>query len=430
MVEGSALKMMFLPVLLLSALVPATYQQCLTADDSSLMTSQDAKQALIHGQHEFSLAMLDTVIALNKGSNIFFSPFSVYQAMLLAYFTSANQTEASLKRTLFLPENQDKLSTMQAYRLEKYFQKMRALNGSSSYELSSANRLFVSPEQQIRECMQILFKEEVESLDFAGDPEAAARRINDWVAEITKNNIKDLIQPGRLGAETQLVLANAAYFKGLWKSRFFAKNSVREVFYINSTNIQHVTMMRQNGTFNHLISEKLGAHILELPYKGNDISMFILLPPYAAPNGITNLLKRLNTQAFREIVSEDSLIPRSAEVGIPKFTIEKELELIPILETMGVGDLFKGEADLSGLTGMPGIQLNDAVHKAKIQVDEDGTVAAAATALFTFRSSRPLDSVQFICNHPFVYLIYDKVSENVLFVGVYSSPPEEAYGSA
>lgn len=415
--------MLFLPVLLI-ALVPATYQQCLTSDDANPRTNQDARQGLIHGQHEFALSMLQTVNAQSQGANIFFSPSSVYQALLLAYFVSANQTEESLKKTLFLPETQDKLSTMQAYRLDKYFQKMRAVNGSSSYELTNANRLFVTPEQQIRDCMQMLFNEELESLDFATNPDAAARRINDWVAAITKNNILDLIPPGRLSAETQLVLANAAYLKGLWKSKFLAENSKREVFHINSSTRVLVTMMRQKGTFNHLVSEKLGAHILELPYKGDEISMFVLLPPYASPNGITNLLKRLNHEALHDIVDEDSMIPRSVEVGFPKFTIEKEAELIPILETMGVGDLFKGEADLSSLTGSPGIQLNDAVHKAKIQVDEDGTVAAAATALFTFRSSRPLDPAIFICNHPFVYFIFDKVSQNVLFVGVYNSPPE------
>lgn len=92
-----------------------------------------------------------------------------------------------------------------------------------------------------------------------------------------------------------------------------------------------------------------------------------------------------------------------------------------------MGDLFKGEADLTGLVETPGIQLNDAVHKAKIKVDEDGTVAAAATALFTFRSSRPLDPAIFICNHPFVYIIFDKVQKNILFTGVYNSPPEEEF---
>lgn len=95
-----------------------------------------------------------------------------------------------------------------------------------------------------------------------------------------------------------------------------------------------------------------------------------------------------------------------------------------ILETLGVGDLFKGTADLSSLTGAPGIQFNDAIHKAKVQVDEEGTIAAAATAIFSFRSSRPLDSAIFVCNHPFVYMLYDKVSQTILFVGVYNSPPE------
>lgn len=106
---------------------------------------------------------------------------------------------------------QDKLSTMQAYRLEKYFQKMRAYNGSASYELSSANRLFVSPQQSVRECMKLLFDDEITVTDFAKDPAAATKQINKWVADQTKNQIKDLLHEGQLTSVTQLVLVSINY---------------------------------------------------------------------------------------------------------------------------------------------------------------------------------------------------------------------------
>uniref|UniRef100_A0A224XD42 Putative serine proteinase inhibitor n=1 Tax=Panstrongylus lignarius TaxID=156445 RepID=A0A224XD42_9HEMI len=418
--------MMYQLLFMLIVLPAFSLQQCLTPDDSKITTDPNARLALYKGEQQFALSLLQTINGLMPAENIFFSPFSVYNAMLLAYFSASNHTEAALKKALFIPEPQDKLSTMQAYRLEKYFQKMRAYNGSASYELSSANRLFVSPQQSVRECMKLLFDDEITVTDFAKDPAAATEQINKWVAEQTKNQIKDLLHEGQLTTVTQLLLANAAYFKGLWKNKFQPESTRKEVFYISGSQNAFVTMMRQKSTFNHLVSEKLGAHILELPYKGEDVSMYILLPPFASPNGITNILKRLTLDKFQEVASEGFMVPRAVDVSVPKFTIEKELEMTPILESLGVGDVFKPTSDLSGLTGKPGLSLDECVHKAKIMVDEDGTTAAAATAVFNFRSSRPLDPARFICNHPFVYLIFDKVSQTILFTGIFNKPPQQA----
>jgi len=179
-------------------------------------------------------------------------------------------------------------------------------------------------------------------------------------------------------------------------------------------------MMKQKGAFNHITSEQLGANVLELPYKGNDISMFFILPPFDKPNGIEAVIKQLSIQSLQEIVEDD--IPRPVEVAIPKFTVEQTIELTPILERLGVGDLFQATSDLSGFTEEAGLHLDDAVHKAKIAVDEQGTVAAAATAIFSFRSSRPLVPVRFIANHPFVYFLFDKKTQTIQFMGVYRSP--------
>ncbi|KAK9503695.1 hypothetical protein O3M35_010202 [Rhynocoris fuscipes] len=420
---------MMQPVLFVLIALPAfTLQQCFTADDSKIGPDPNARLALYTGEQKFSLSLLQAINSVMPAENIFFSPFSVYNAMLLAYFTASNHTEAALHKALYLPNSQDKLSTMQAYRLEKYFQKMRLYNGSASYELSSANRLFISPQQSVRECMKLLFDDEITVTDFEADPLAATKSINTWVEQQTRKQIKDLIPEGHLTKFTQLVLANAAYFKGLWKTKFQPESTRKEVFYISNSQNAFVTMMKMKSTFNHMASEKLGAHVLELPYKGEDVSMYIFLPPIS-PNGVTNILKQLTFENFQEIVSQDLMVQRPVEVGVPKFTIEQQLEMTPILESLGVGDVFKPTSDLSGLTGKPGLHLEECIHKAKIMVDEEGTTAAAATAIFNFRSSRPLDPARFICNHPFVYVIFDKISQTILFAGIFNKPPNQPIAS-
>jgi serpin B len=413
---------MMLPFLLtLVATLPnLSIQQCFSPDDNKLQSSPSTRQELFAGEQAFSLAMLREAVAVNPKDNIFFSPYSIYNALLLSYFGAANHTEKSLKAALRIPETQSKINTMQAYQFQKHYEAMREINGSESYELRSANKLFVAKQLKLRECVAHLFQDEIQPVDFGVDPEAARQSINNWVEIQTKRHIKDLIPEDKITRDTELVLANAAYFKGLWQSQFLPEHTHKDVFFVSHSKQALVDMMKQKGTFNHIISEHLGAHVLELPYKGNDVSMFIILPPYAKPNGIEAVINQLSVESLQEIVEDD--LPRAVEVSIPKFTIEQSIELTPILESLGVGDLFQSTSDLSGFTGETGLRLDEAVHKAKIAVDEQGTVAAAATAIFSFRSSRPLIPARFVANHPFVYFLFDKASQTIQFMGVYRSP--------
>lgn len=166
--------------------------------------------------------------------------------------------------------------------------------------------------------------------------------------------------------------------------------------------------------------------------------MIILLPPWATArsletrateqgDGIHQLIERINSEAgMRELrdLMDGAMPPRDVEVSLPKFEVEKELPVGQLLEALGAAEVLRQNADLRGFVadGEESLHLGDAVHRARIEVTEDGTTAAAATALFSFRSSRPAEPAVFNANHPFVYLIYDTVTHTILFNGIYRSP--------
>lgn len=178
---------------------------------------------------------------------------------------------------------------------------------------------------------------------------------------------------------------------------------------------------------------------MELPYKGNEISMFILLPPFvtkisndSSSNGerdsIYHLIERLSTEAgyteIRDLLTSDSL-PQPVEIILPRFEAEKELQITTLLDAIGAGELVIPDvANLKGFVedGEESVHLGAAVHRARIEVTEEGTTAAAATALYTFRSGRPLVPTVFNANHPFVYFIYEKPKRTILFAGIFRNP--------
>lgn len=198
-----------------------------------------------------------------------------------------------------------------------------------------------------------------------------------------------------------------------------------------------------------VISEPLGAHILQLPYKGDDVSMYILLPPFAMSRSIENSGDRTNSTIDRDGIHQlieritktkkgtDELYdildggmpPREVEVSLPRFSIERELQIAHLLHALKAGDLVTPDkADLRGFLadGQGTLHLSNAVHRAKVDVSEEGTTAAAATAIFTFRSGRPAEPEVFNANHPFLYIIYDRPNREILFTGIYRTPPTQS----
>lgn len=165
--------------------------------------------------------------------------------------------------------------------------------------------------------------------------------------------------------------------------------------------------------------------MLELPYEGS-ASMFILLPPFTGDNNVETVLSRLNSETLEDIVNDTALISRKVEVQFPRFAVERTIELGPVLESLNIGDLLQSTADLSTILAEPSkqrISLGRAIHKARLEVNEEGTEAAAATSIFTFRSGRPIDTQLFYCNHPFIYFIYEHRKKAILFAGIFRRPP-------
>ncbi|XP_018330580.1 serine protease inhibitor 88Ea isoform X2 [Agrilus planipennis] len=396
-------------------------QQCLTANDQRV-PSPTGHLGLYTGQQSFSLSLLQAINQFNPHENIFFSPYSTYHALLMTYFISANQTEMYLKKTLKLSPTQDKADIFNAYKLDEYTTRTGLIK-NGTYEFTNANRIYVAKDIPLRTCVLSLFGSELIQFNFQENPEAARTSINHWVEEKTHDMIKNLLPPGTIDEKTSLVLVNAAYFKGKWENKFNPEETKPEVFYISPSKQTIVDMMHVEATFNYDVSENLMAHILELPYEGEDISMYILLPPFAKEDGIDTVLKKLTIDNFKEVVN-GSLSPRQVQVSLPKFSLEHTIELAPVLQFLGVGNLFHEDADFSVLSGRRDLSVGAGVHKAKIEIDEHGAKAAAATALFSYRimGDETEDVVEFKCNRPFIFFLYNKKMNTILFTGIFRRP--------
>jgi len=382
----------------------------------------DSKTKLFKGQQIFTVNFLREMLKEYPDKNLFFSPYSVYRALLLAYMGSKNATENALYEALNLHWSQEKSEVMSAYKSEKA--KRQAFSDTEkSMQFEAADKFFFSNDVEIDECVAQTFKDEVEKLDFK-DSAAAAKHINDWVEKITQDQIKDLLTADAIDAGSKLVVANAAYFKGLWKTKFDEEDTSKEIFYVRPDKNAFVDMMKQVGRFSVSANEELGCHVLEMPYNQTSeekgVSFVVFIPPF--PANLDEVLAKITPDTLAQALSEVHM--QQVDLKFPRITLEQETKIVPILSQMGLGNIFSEDSDFSGFAENTKIKFNDAVHKAKIEIDEAGSRAAAATALFMFRSSRPLEPVQIHCNHPFLFMIYDHKTRAILFAGIYRGPEE------
>jgi serpin B len=256
------------------------------------------------------------------------------------------------------------------------------------------------------------------NLDFAEETEQSRQTINSFIEEQTNNKIKDLIPPGVLGPLTRLVLTNAIYFKGSWVWQFDKMKTMDRDFKITPANTVKTPMMFMDNDKAEFNYADLGhLQILELPYKGDKISMLILLPN-ATLDDIEPILTAENLKDWKSKMESTKL----DSIFIPKFEFDTKYFMVDTLTSMGMPTPFKWPgADFSGMDGTSSLFISDVIHQAYIKVDEEGTEAAAATAIIMIDTSIAPRNV-FNADHPFIFVIQEKETGNILFLGRIVSP--------
>jgi len=389
------------------------------------------KAVLYAGERAFSVHLIKALFAKFEAGkveeNIFISPSSIYHTLLLAYFGARGETEAELHAGLGLGDL-GKHEVLKTYMFDRAYQAVRERTPSLGYTFKHANKVYVEQTLELNECLKRALLDQIEPADFAGAAEESRQVMNAWVEDLTQGNIKDLVPPNYVDSSTKMSIVNAAYFKGQWLSQFKASDTKAGNFYVTRDEIRIVKYMNQKGGFNYYTSEELQAHVVELPYEGDHVSMIIILPPWL-DDGLAQTVDRLTPQTLQGVVSELSsgfYKMDKLSVKLPKFSVEGSLKLNQPLRDLNISSVFGPRSNLTGFldsTSEDEIVLDSALHKAFIEVNEEGSEAAAATALLGFRSARPLFQTEFKADHPFIYLIYDKQVDTVLFFGVYQYPP-------
>jgi len=237
------------------------------------------------------------------------------------------------------------------------------------------------------------------------------------VEKKTRNKIKNLIPKGVLNRLTRLVLTNAIYFKGNWESQFKKDRTKDGPFTLAGGEKVNVTMMNQTADFNYMETEDFQG--LELPYVDNELSMIILLPKRV--DGLAEFEKTLTLKNLSQWLAK--LRKRKVIVSVPKFKMTSQFRLAEVLKSMGMTDAFVPDvADFSGMNGKRDLFISAVIHKAYVDVNEEGTEAAAATAVVVGITSMPARPPVFRADHPFLFLIRDNHSGSILFIGRVTNP--------
>uniref|UniRef100_A0A8C8SYV1 Serpin domain-containing protein n=1 Tax=Pelusios castaneus TaxID=367368 RepID=A0A8C8SYV1_9SAUR len=381
---------------------------------------------------------LDFFKVLNEdfaSKNIIFSPLSISAALGMVLLGARGNTQTQIQKVtkhflhvsnvLFLiftlaPDYQcDTPGGIHS----QFHDILSAINKpTTSYELAIANRLYGEKTfhflQQYLVCIQKMYQAELKPTDFRNAAEETREEINLWVESFTKGKIKDLFAPRTLSAATKLVLVNAVYFKGQWAVKFKKEETWEELFHVNETTSRPVQMMHHLGNYKIAKIEEHHCQVLELPYKGGDLSMYILLPNDYA--GLTQLEEELTYEKLTTWISPEHLKEDKVKVSLPRFKIETFAALTKYLQALGMTDAFNpAESDLSGIA--EGLLVSEAVHKAYIEVNEEGTEAAAATGITVGVTSVRIHG-EFVADHPFLFFITHQKTKSILFFGRFSSP--------
>ncbi len=403
-----------------AASVEADTSITVSAKTAEAQTTDEPKtnlEKLVQANTAFALDLYGKLRS-QKG-NLAFSPYSISTALAMTYAAARGNTAEEMAKTLRFPLSQDDLHPA-------FGQLQNSLNEvqqAGNVRLHNANSLWPQSGEPLLTDYLTLAKQHygvsITPVDYrtAEAREATRKTINRWIENKTEDRIRDLLQPDSLAELTRLILVNAIYFKGRWEKEFDPTLTQSSPFFLTTRQCVDVPMMSQEKGFRYAESESL--QILELPYRGGELSMLVLLSKRI--EGLDQLEASLSTEQLAQW--RTSLQKDRVKIFIPKFTINFSVILKDTLRAMGMNDAFMYPgANFAGFDGDPdGFYIGEVIHKAFIEVNEEGTEAAAATAV-GFLGGGPSLPLVFRADHPFLFLIQENRTGSILFIGRVTNP--------
>ncbi|XP_050986649.1 leukocyte elastase inhibitor-like [Labeo rohita] len=382
---------------------------------------------------QFSLNLFKKISEGNTSKNVFYSPISISSALAMVSLGAKGNTATQMFKVLGFTSPSKPYAEIPAphYSVDQIHSSFNKLMSELNkpgvpYLLSLANRLYGDQSYQFVEKFlsdaKRYYEAKLQKVDFKTKTEAARVDINKWVEEKTQGKIKDLLSQGSLDGMTRLVLVNAIYFKANWEKKFPKEATTDGQFKISKTQTKPVKMMNQKAQFPLALIPEMNSQVLELPYVGKNLSMLIILPNEIQDEttGLQNLEKALTYGKLMEWTKPSKMRKQEVQVSLPRFKMEQTYDMKNLLISMGMEDVFDGrKVNLSGMSPNNDLVLSKVIHKAFVEVNEEGTEAAAATgAIVATRSFAPV----FIADHPFLFFIRHNPSNSILFYGRFCSP--------
>ncbi len=355
----------------------------------------------------------------NENKNILFSPFSISSALTMTYCGAKVQTKKVMAEVLYLPDSLDVV-------LDSYSEFSRSLQSSFITEnitLHSANSLWGEKSypfnKEYIKMVDTKFNAPFKLVSYINETQKCKEEINKWVEEKTESKIKNLIPDGVLSGNTRLVLTNAIYFYGGWIKAFNKESTHEAPFYLSETDSTQVDFMYSKTQLPYFENELFKA--VEIPYKGKAASLYLFIPKNIS--GFNNLEKTLDYKTFSKW--DNQMKESMVELNVPKFDFESEFEMSEVLSAMGMKIAFTNNANFTQMSTRDDLKIDKVIHKAKIGIDEEGTEAAAATAVIMVRKSsvsKEFDNVEFKADRPFMFVLMENQNKSILFMGKVVKP--------
>jgi len=375
---------------------------------------------VVEGNNAFALDLYEVLRA--EHGNLVCSPYSISVALAMTYAGARGETEAEMSRAMYFePVGAQLHPALNALDLAITARAADTADGQP-LQLSIANATWAQQGYDfLPEYLDLLaanYGAGLRLADFQGNPEPARLDINRWVRRQTQNRIEDLLGKGSIGTDTRMVLVNAIYFKADWLQPFEKEDTFPAPFYLLDRSEVQVEMM--SGSVDAPYASGPGYQLIELPYAGGTTAMDIFVPDR---DHFEDLESALTSDGIQASLAE--LQPAAIELSLPKFRFSTDVSLAQNLRTLGASRAFDPtQADFSGMTGNRDLYISDAIHKAFVAVDEAGTEAAAATGVIMGVTSAPMPGTTLTIDRPFIFLIRDLQTGQILFLGRVLDPTQ------